>query len=73
VFKLEFGPKAFIVVSDPVVVRHLLKDNAFNYDKGEARRQGRCSRGALTACWGLRRPARGRHRPRRPRLPPLHH
>lgn len=25
VFKLEFGPKAFIVVSDPVVVRHLLR------------------------------------------------
>lgn len=24
-FKLEFGPKAFIVVSDPVVARHLLK------------------------------------------------
>ncbi|GIL44064.1 hypothetical protein Vafri_1625 [Volvox africanus] len=34
VYKLVFGPKAFIVVSDPVVVRHLLKDNAFNYDKG---------------------------------------
>jgi len=34
VYKLAFGPKAFIVVSDPVVVRHLLKDNAFNYDKG---------------------------------------
>jgi cytochrome P450 len=34
VFKLAFGPKAFIVVSDPVVARHLLKDNAFNYDKG---------------------------------------
>lgn len=34
VFKLEFGPKAFIVVSDPVVVRHLLKENATNYDKG---------------------------------------
>ena len=34
VFKLAFGPKAFIVISDPVVVRHLLKDNAFNYDKG---------------------------------------
>ncbi|KAL6784303.1 CYP97A6 [Auxenochlorella protothecoides x Auxenochlorella symbiontica] len=34
VFKLEFGPKAFIVVSDPVVVRHLLKENAYNYDKG---------------------------------------
>lgn len=25
VYKLAFGPKAFIVVSDPVVVRHLLK------------------------------------------------
>ena len=24
-YKLAFGPKAFIVVSDPVVVRHLLK------------------------------------------------
>lgn len=24
-FKLAFGPKAFIVISDPVVVRHLLK------------------------------------------------
>lgn len=34
VFKLAFGPKAFIVISDPVVVRHLLKENAFNYDKG---------------------------------------
>lgn len=34
VFKLAFGPKAFIVISDPRVVKHLLKDNAFNYDKG---------------------------------------
>lgn len=34
VYKLVFGPKAFIVVSDPVVVKHILKDNAFNYDKG---------------------------------------
>eukprot|EP00775_Hariotina_reticulata_P002604 gene2604-2906_t len=38
VYKLEFGPKAFIVVSDPVVVRYILKasahENAFNYDKG---------------------------------------
>ena len=34
VFKLVFGPKAFIVVSDPVVVRHLLRENAMNYDKG---------------------------------------
>lgn len=31
---MAFGPKAFIVVSDPVVVRYLLKENAFNYDKG---------------------------------------
>ncbi|GBF92821.1 cytochrome P450 chloroplastic [Raphidocelis subcapitata] len=34
VYKLVFGPKAFVVVSDPVVVRHILKENAFNYDKG---------------------------------------
>lgn len=34
VFKLAFGPKAFIVVSDPQVVKHLLKDNPYNYDKG---------------------------------------
>ena len=25
VYKLAFGPKAFIVLSDPVVVRHILK------------------------------------------------
>lgn len=34
VYKLVFGPKAFIVISDPVVVKHLLRDNAMNYDKG---------------------------------------
>jgi len=34
VYKLVFGPKAFVVISDPVVVRHLLKENAMNYDKG---------------------------------------
>jgi cytochrome P450 family 97 subfamily B polypeptide 3 len=34
VYKLVFGPKAFIVISDPVVARHLLRENAFNYDKG---------------------------------------
>ena len=28
VYKLAFGPKAFIVVSDPIVVRHLLKARA---------------------------------------------
>jgi cytochrome P450 len=34
VYKLVFGPKAFVVISDPVVVRHILRDNAMNYDKG---------------------------------------
>lgn len=34
VYKLLFGPKSFIVVSDPVVARHILKDNAKAYDKG---------------------------------------
>eukprot|EP00965_Chrysotila_dentata_P047385 1572109-Pleurochrysis_carterae.AAC.1 len=30
-----FGPKSFIVVSDPVVAKHVLRDNAKNYDKGQ--------------------------------------
>ena len=34
VYKLLFGPKSFIVVSDPVIARHILKDNAQAYDKG---------------------------------------
>ena len=34
VFRLSFGPKCFIVVSDPLAVRHILKDNAYNFDKG---------------------------------------
>ncbi|KAL8168284.1 hypothetical protein V2J09_009783 [Rumex salicifolius] len=34
VYKLAFGPKAFVVVSDPIVAKHILKDNAFSYDKG---------------------------------------
>ena len=34
VFKLAFGPKSFIVISDPVMVKHILKDNAYKYDKG---------------------------------------
>ena len=40
VYKLAFGPKAFIVVSDPVVVRYLLKvrstEHAFNYRRQRA-------------------------------------
>ncbi|KAJ3707799.1 hypothetical protein LUZ61_011504 [Rhynchospora tenuis] len=34
VYKLAFGPKSFIVVSDPIVARHILRENAFSYDKG---------------------------------------
>ncbi|EOA17958.1 hypothetical protein CARUB_v10006369mg [Capsella rubella] len=34
VYKLAFGPKAFVVISDPIVARHVLRENAFNYDKG---------------------------------------
>ncbi|KAK1404794.1 Cytochrome P450, chloroplastic [Heracleum sosnowskyi] len=34
VYKLAFGPKAFVVVSDPLVARHILRENAFSYDKG---------------------------------------
>ena len=33
VYKLAFGPKAFVVVSDPIVARHVLRENAFCYDK----------------------------------------
>ncbi|GAB2282499.1 hypothetical protein Dimus_017041 [Dionaea muscipula] len=34
VYKLAFGPKSFVVVSDPIVAKHILKENAFAYDKG---------------------------------------
>lgn len=34
VFRLSFGPKAFAIVSDPVVAKYILKDNAKNYSKG---------------------------------------
>lgn len=34
VYKLAFGPKAFVVVSDAVVAKHILRENAFSYDKG---------------------------------------
>ena len=32
-YKLCFGPKSFLVVSDPVQAKHLLKDANKNYDK----------------------------------------
>jgi cytochrome P450 len=34
IYKLAFGPKSFMVVSDPVIVKYLLKENPGNYDKG---------------------------------------
>jgi len=34
VYKLLFGPKSLIVVSDPIIIKHILSDNAKAYDKG---------------------------------------
>ena len=34
VYKLCFGPKSFIVVSDPVIMKYILKTNSAAYDKG---------------------------------------
>ncbi|CAI5493397.1 unnamed protein product [Closterium sp. Naga37s-1] len=34
VYRLAFGPKAFVVISDPIVARHVLKEKPFAYDKG---------------------------------------
>ena len=33
-YELCFGPKSFLVISDPVMIRHILRDNAKAYDKG---------------------------------------
>ena len=48
VYKLAFGPKAFIVVSDPVVVRHLLKVRRKNH--ASAYDQQSLGNGCLSAC-----------------------
>ncbi len=34
VYKLLFGPKSFIVISDPSIAKHILQTNAKAYDKG---------------------------------------
>ena len=34
VYKMCFGPKSFMVVNDPVIARHILRENPDNYDKG---------------------------------------
>lgn len=33
-YKMCFGPKSFIVTADPMVAKHILKDNLAKYDKG---------------------------------------
>ncbi|CAH2034782.1 unnamed protein product [Thlaspi arvense] len=34
IFRLTFGPKSFLIVSDPSIAKHILKDNAKAYSKG---------------------------------------
>jgi len=34
VYKMCFGPKSFMVVSDPQMMKHILRESVFNYDKG---------------------------------------
>lgn len=34
IYKLAFGPKSFMVISDPMMVKYILKENPNNYDKG---------------------------------------
>ncbi|KAI5056312.1 hypothetical protein GOP47_0028130 [Adiantum capillus-veneris] len=33
-FRLKFGPKSFLIVSDPSMAKHILKDNSKAYSKG---------------------------------------
>lgn len=34
VYRIVFGPKSFLVITDPIAIRHILRTNAFNYNKG---------------------------------------
>lgn len=34
IFRLTFGPKSFLIVSDPSIAKHILKDNSKAYSKG---------------------------------------
>ncbi|KAJ6845438.1 protein LUTEIN DEFICIENT 5, chloroplastic [Iris pallida] len=34
IFRLTFGPKSFLIVSDPEIAKHILKDNSKAYSKG---------------------------------------
>ena len=45
-YKLCFGPKSFLVISDPIQARHLLRDANTNYDKVRGKQL------SLTECGG---------------------
>ncbi|GMH13075.1 hypothetical protein Nepgr_014916 [Nepenthes gracilis] len=34
IFRLTFGPKSFLIVSDPAIAKHILRDNCKAYSKG---------------------------------------
>ncbi|XP_024977825.1 protein LUTEIN DEFICIENT 5, chloroplastic [Cynara cardunculus var. scolymus] len=34
IFRLTFGPKSFLIVSDPIIAKRILKDNSKAYSKG---------------------------------------
>ncbi|GMP67916.1 hypothetical protein CsSME_00027732 [Camellia sinensis var. sinensis] len=34
IFRLTFGPKSFLIVSDPSIAKHILRDNSKAYSKG---------------------------------------
>ncbi|XP_052170119.1 protein LUTEIN DEFICIENT 5, chloroplastic [Diospyros lotus] len=34
IFRLTFGPKSFLIVSDPLIAKHILRDNSKAYSKG---------------------------------------
>lgn len=61
VYKLCFGPKSFIVVSDPTIIKFILKTNTAAYDKVraysggllKANDNGRRARSALWECLGI--------------------
>lgn len=67
-FKLEFGPKAFIVISDPVVVRHLLKASLRGME-GLCQLQGSCRERPM----GLASPPTPLSRFQNDRRPALHY
>ncbi|KAL5208634.1 hypothetical protein ABZP36_033069 [Zizania latifolia] len=34
IFRLNFGPKSFLIVSDPAIAKHILRENSKGYSKG---------------------------------------